>query len=311
MTEMPLSRNEEIQQIHKDYPSTYRIVTSIFFILLGVLLGPTILNTTEGYNTNIYTEIISIAVTVLILDYLQERRDNRNRIKDLQEQLVRDAGSPVNDIARNAIHNLRKRGWLGGDYSFELMKSAVPTDSVLVGKNLGLANLKRVNLGFANLSWSNFFHTNLSEINAPSSIWNGATMHGANLSGANISTSEMRGTLLMGASLRRSFLGWTDFTGACFDNAGLIGASFYGAQLKDALISASSTYDETTQLPDMTYWTPERSFAEFGAEVREIAARDSDDSNEEIIIYTFTDGVTRRWQRGTGWLDDRDGNPLP
>ena len=113
MSEQTLSRNEEIQQIHKDYIGFYQLGGGLFLVLIGVLIGAVIFANDSGYGTNIYTELLSVGLTILVLNGLQERRDTRNRIKDLQEQLVREAGSSVNATARTAIDTMRKRGWLG------------------------------------------------------------------------------------------------------------------------------------------------------------------------------------------------------
>ena len=67
------------------------------------------------YQINLFTDVISIAVTVLILDELNRRRSERDAENALKRQLVDDAASTSNEIAKNAVHQLRRKGWLEGE----------------------------------------------------------------------------------------------------------------------------------------------------------------------------------------------------
>ncbi|MCB9457574.1 MAG: hypothetical protein H6671_16430 [Anaerolineaceae bacterium] len=105
-------RWQEIRSIHHEYEFFYQIGGGLLLVLIGVWIGTNLFALAEdtGYFTNVYTEVLSIFVTVFILDRLAQRREDRNREIDLREQLVRDASSLVNDVALNAIRQIRKRG---------------------------------------------------------------------------------------------------------------------------------------------------------------------------------------------------------
>jgi uncharacterized protein YjbI with pentapeptide repeats len=126
------------------------------------------------------TTFISVVVTVAVLNLLAEQREERRRIKDLQEQLVRDAGSTSNEAAKRAIDELRKRGWLEGENS--LLRKAN-----LRHANLQGANLERANLQGASLDWANL---------------QGASLDYANLRGASLVSVELQGASLFDARLQ-------------------------------------------------------------------------------------------------------------
>ena len=106
---------------------------TVRFVFVGLIaLAVFVLGWIGGsdYVTNIYTEligvIISIGVTVVIVDQFYERRDRERekeqaqreeerRTEELKRRLVRDAGSRSNDVAIAAIDELREREWLEGD----------------------------------------------------------------------------------------------------------------------------------------------------------------------------------------------------
>ncbi len=92
----------------------------------------------EEFYSNFTTELFSIAVTVLIVDWLNERRQTQQ----LKEQLIRDMGGQVNDFALRAVRELRQHGWLE-DGSLK--------DADLVNANLEGASLWDANLQFAYL----------------------------------------------------------------------------------------------------------------------------------------------------------------
>ncbi len=97
------------------------------------------------FYANVSTELTSIAVTVLIIDALNRRRDRMQHERSEREQFMRALGSSVNEVARRAAEELRARGWL--------------TDGSLQGADLRIANLEgaklwKADLQGANLQWA-------------------------------------------------------------------------------------------------------------------------------------------------------------
>ncbi len=77
------------------------------------------------FYANISAELGSIAITVLIIDTLQHRREERReaerekereereeerKTEELKKRLIREAGRPVRDTAINAVAELRIHG---------------------------------------------------------------------------------------------------------------------------------------------------------------------------------------------------------
>lgn len=219
---------ERTRAVYRLYP----LAMPLIWILIGVVIGAFLFGRDgdTGYIANVYTEILSISVTVFVLDYLNRQRDKESRIQDLKEQLVRDASSTSNEIAKNAIHQLRKQGWLGGDNG--ILKGAD-----LVGTNLAGAQLEGANLAGAHLIY--------------------AKLAGAGLLGANL-----QGAGLIGANLAGAHLWYANLAGADLTGANLAGADFEGAKLEGADLKGA-TFDKTTILPDRTHWSTDTDMTRF------------------------------------------------
>jgi uncharacterized membrane protein len=108
------------------------------------------------FYANISTELISIVITILVIDGLNERR----AIQQEKQALILQMSSPTNFIAKEAARILRMRGWL--------------TDGTLQGANLLRANLRKVLLVKADLRGALFYKAE---------IWD-AYFHETNLTGA-------------------------------------------------------------------------------------------------------------------------------
>lgn len=230
-----ISRDEEIRLIWTQNQWLYIILGFIGGLLFFPLLQSIVSNASDILG-GLVPEALGILFTVLLIDRLNRRRDEKNVIKQLQEQLIRDASSRVNDVASNAIHQLRKRDWLEGD------------KGVLVGENLIGANLREAVLSGANLQRAMLMGVNLQ----------GSTLVGTNLYGADLIAADLRDTNFMYSNLRA-----TDLQGA-----NLQGANLLGACLKDANLWAGeelliTEFDETTILPDGKHWTSNTDMTKF------------------------------------------------
>jgi len=85
------------------------------------------------FYANVATELASIAITVLVIDGINERR----AIQQEKQTLILQMSSPTNFIAKEAARILRMQGWL--------------TDGTLQGANLLRANLQKAFLPGADL----------------------------------------------------------------------------------------------------------------------------------------------------------------
>jgi uncharacterized protein YjbI with pentapeptide repeats len=147
----------------------------------------------------------------------------QRRIRDLQDQLIREAGSRVNITALTAIDMINKRGWLQGD------------NGILQGADLRHTNLENADLLAANLQ-----NARLSKANLQDAELLLANLQDANMSGANLQDVDMA----------QANLQCTDLIVANLQGAYLDGANLQGANL------TNTDFNEDTTLPDATKWTP-------------------------------------------------------
>jgi hypothetical protein len=163
---------------------------AVILLLLGILgyvRGPIpyIPGWNEFYN-DIKSELVGIGVTVLILG----NADQYIRTQMEKRRLILQMGSPNNAFAREAVRQLRSRGWLSDGTTSDVYLFFAN----LSGAYLGDAELCGAFLRSANLSGADLQDVNLSRANL---IW--ADLSGAELSGANLSGADLEGANLSGA----------------------------------------------------------------------------------------------------------------
>jgi len=186
MTDYSNNRMTEITDIYHRFADVYRIGGGLLLVLIGVWIGSLIF--ADGYATNVYTEMLSIFVTVLVLDRLNEWRSVQQR----KRTLVREAASRDNSTALNAIDWLRAEGWLTEYDETPLLKEiklsrADLHNAYLYGAHLQNTNLYKVNLSYADLSKANVVDSFL---------------HRAILQYTSLYETDFRQTNLWDASLR-------------------------------------------------------------------------------------------------------------
>lgn len=259
------------------------LIVGMIGVIIGIAIGFIILGRTDNglsYFTNVYTEIIGVAVTVVVIERFFEMR----RTNELKEQLLWEAGSKSNDIAINAVDTLRRKGWLKGKEG--LLQSVDLTDANLCGAYLQGANLRSANLWsanlqkasvenadlrgsglqFARLQETNFTrahmqgtdlnHANLQQASLIDADLRYADLHAANLQKAVMLKAKLCQTDLRRAVLRDATLWEVDFRDAVFSYAELQGADLNNADLRGADMR-TATFDEHTTLPDGTKWKPD------------------------------------------------------
>jgi len=228
---------------------------AIVFVLLGIgiavggyafLYGLGTLRDIVGdFYANIAAEAISIAITVLIIERLYERRSKAEAEKAEKERLILQMGSPDNGFAVEAIRQLKHKGWLndGSLRAADLCGANLCTTNLvgsdmrevkLLGANLCQATLWNVNLSNADLRNANLSnataelvgvnmnHTGLN-INLSGAKLTVADLSGARLSGANLSDAELISTNLSNVNLMAANLTNVNLTG---------GASHFGGEFQ-------------------------------------------------------------------------------
>jgi hypothetical protein len=107
---------------------------------------------TSDFYANVSTELASIAITVLIIDVINQRRIKQQELADLKWQM----GSRDNVLALEAVRKLRGKKWLiDGTLKGLDIRGANLTGAKLFRANLEGANLERVKLHGAFLKQAN------------------------------------------------------------------------------------------------------------------------------------------------------------
>lgn len=170
------------REIWKDYSHYYRIFLALVLVGIGILIGGLLFSSDSGYVTNLYTELISIAVTIGILDFIYERRRKNELEAEYKQRLLREARSSINVIALRALEQIHERDWLKGK------------NSILAGKDLSGANWENAVLVEANLSRTILTFTNMKN----------ACLHSCDLSNAQLNLANLENAKLMYSNLRAS-----------------------------------------------------------------------------------------------------------
>ena len=232
------ARLAEIASIWKANQWLYGVGGLFTGLAIGFLIGAT-MNFGQGISQfagGFWAEALGIGITVFIIDQFYRRREEQCSIRERNERLIRQIGSTVNDVARDAVHEANKVDLLIGD------------KGLLQGKNLWNADLQK-----AVLQGVNFHEVNLRESNLEN-----AYLQWADLSFADLTNANMKKSLLLGANLQNSELINADLSGADLTDANLVNA----ITKSDPTMSESgerviyeTEFDVTTILPDGSNWT--------------------------------------------------------
>jgi len=240
----------------------------------------------QAFYANAGTECMSIAVTIIIIDWLHERRDAQHE----KDRLAREMRNPDNGIALMAVEELRAEGWLD--------------DDVLCGKYLWDANLEGVNLVGTRLHRTFFNRANLQRANLDKADLEGAHLERANLEDAHLDwanldqsdlrLSRLRGAHLSHASLRLAHVHGADLTDARLDEAELTGAKIVDAELAKADQLRGAT------LPDGSRYDGRYNLAGDLAAAR-ASTHDEPDSASIAAFYGIS---TDAYERGQAWAQE-------
>lgn len=173
----------------------------------NLYLGKTLGTVAQDFYANISAELVSIGITVLIVDKIYEARTEKQR----KDQLIREMKSTDNGIALRAVEELRAHNWL--------------TNGSLQRAWLMRANLQQANLCLANLKDVNLMEANLRAALLSSSNLERALLQDANLSFARITESNLEGTNLSGANLQAAALFGSNLSAADLSFTNLHGST--------------------------------------------------------------------------------------
>lgn len=185
---------------------------------------------------NLGVELMSIAITVLVVDRLNERQT----VREHKWELITQMGSPDHAFAIEAVRIVRMKGWL--------------QDGSLTGADFSKADLHDADLSGASLRGVKLFKANLEH----------AVLNGADLSHAALGFSNLKNAALVGANLEHAHLGGADLENADMRDTDLIdaetwsvnaqGANLRGAKMNNVRIRGAKL-DEHTILPCGKKWS--------------------------------------------------------
>ncbi|MCB0166001.1 MAG: pentapeptide repeat-containing protein [Anaerolineae bacterium] len=163
--------------------------------------------------------LITVAITVLIIDRLNEQR----QVDQLKNQLIREMGGMDNGLALRALAEIKHHGWI--------------SDGTLTGVDLRGANLVKANLENAQLEQVNLAGAQLQEVDGFR-----ANLRAANLNGANLSKAEMVQAIFSSGSFYMATL-----VDAVFNDAKLDRISFYRSNMSGIYLLKTNLFRSNLQ----------------------------------------------------------------
>jgi len=193
-------------------------------------------NFVNGFYTNVSTELVSIAITVLVIDYLYQRRED----EQLKYRLVWEMGSKDQGFALRAVKELRARKWLfdgtlkNQDLSYANLEGADLKEADFENATLIHANLKGAHLEEGNLKNANLAEAVLHDAHLEESVFQNSRMEKVRLQKAHLYRADLKNVDLLGALLQGAELRYVDLEDARLEEADLRMADLTGAKLRGA-----------------------------------------------------------------------------
>jgi uncharacterized protein YjbI with pentapeptide repeats len=156
------------REYRRQYGWVYRVVGGLLLILFGIWLGSQLFAGDNGYQTNLYTEALSIAVTVFVLNELAKRRDAQKWFAQLRRQM----GSNDHGLTQQAVRELAATNWM--------------YDGSLRGCYFTSANLEDATMLHADLEATYFTGANLRGASLPYAKLQKARLQFADFEGATL-----------------------------------------------------------------------------------------------------------------------------
>lgn len=246
----------------------YQLMGGVTLVAIGLWLGAQLFGGDAGFTTNVYTEGLSILVTVLVLNWFADRRATRQRKQELFLQL----GSQSNDFALEAKRQLEQLGWLNeaiemGQFERANWNRIILHGANLKGINLYRAQLHRALLRKALLDDARLAKTDLTKANLRNAVLISTDLRYTNLKSANLWLANLTGACLFNADLTGTTLTSVELVNSHLANSKLIGTDMRGADLTGADLVYADTTDirlnDFTKLPNGLYWKKGESLDRF------------------------------------------------
>ena len=232
------SRFERLKTLYKRWTENAIVINATIFVVLSAIIFTFsyhyfIRNPDEFFEQIVFASygmLFDIAVIGILITWLTERREKRNRIQ-----------SYINEIDDF-------RNWVSEEAMFRTVGNIKRLNKNLVTEmNLVDCTLRNVNLNYTNLSNSNLNSADLSSSSLIGLVVTNCRLNQTNFENSNINHGEFAGAYATGANFKDSYLIKSNFEKAYliktnFENAYLIESNFKGAILSDANFNNASLY---------------------------------------------------------------------
>ncbi len=196
------------------------VLILVTLVVVGLSL-PYYLSDPAAFGAQILAEahgmIFDIAVIGILLYWLNERGEIRQRIRMYQDEIDDYRLLESAEASFRTVGNIKR-------LNRHQITQINLVNSVLPKTNLNYVNLKGSNMNSANLSNSSFIESNLES----------ARLNQANFENSNLNSANLRGSYASGANFKDAFL-----IKAMFQNALLIKDNFNNAYLMEADLQGS------------------------------------------------------------------------
>lgn len=227
-----------IKGLYRKWSENALVVNAfIFFVLFGIIFSFSyhylVINPEEFYEQLIFASygmLFDIAVIGILITWLSERREKRNRIQ-----------SYINEIDDF-------RSWVSEEAMFRTVGNIKRLNkNQITEMNLVDCTLRNVNLNYTNLTGSNLNSADLSSSTLIGINLMNCRLNQTNFENSNLNQGIFTGAYATGANFKDSFLIKSNFSKGYliktnFENAFLIEADFSGAILADANFNNASLY---------------------------------------------------------------------
>lgn len=214
------------------------------------------------------------------------------KMKSAMRQYLVDSGKPNKDLSLSKF-NLEQRGCPEG-------RSASSKSSSLAGQNLAGSNLSNMNLSTANLTNTNLSNTNLTNVrlsranltntNLANSNLTNTNFTRANLTDANLSGIVANGANFKDAILDRANLKNSDMRKSVMNGASLIGAVVAGmrfslkTKLSVSALASAATAVPATLAGSAAKWIQDKALKDLETGFNKVIAIGKDNNDGYVVI---------------------------
>ena len=231
------NRFEVFKNLYKRWAESAILINAMIFLVLSGIVITLSYYFVRSPNDLIeqiifasYGMLFDIAVIGILITWLTERREKKNRIQ-----------SYINEIDDF-------RNWVSEEAMFRTVGNIKRLNKNQVTEmNLVDCSLRNVNLNYTNLSNSNLNSADLSSSTLIGMVLANCRLNQTNFENSNVNHGNFSGSYATGANFKDSYLIKSNFEKAYliktnFENAYLIEANFKGAILSDTNFNNASLY---------------------------------------------------------------------